>query len=252
MAKEREKREAVPRTKDGGGFWRSGRDGALHSHAKEVLTTLKTKTTRPEMSTRNNVTMGMTGSSQGSVSPPPLPPRPTRSGDGEKENKPSPEHPPRRIADSPPEWNSGHSWAGPEESNFPEEQPFHILPPDDPLLANLTVRPEDFGAAPSPPPAGSLLDGDVDEEANRRAFQEALMAWRGGGSTKSSLAAVGPNSHSTGVSVVEGKVMDVQTEPVQKKVVEVRLTRAFRPGGRAPENSYFNKLLQQKRPESAT
>jgi|TARA_B110000483_G_C18010236_1_gene470850 hypothetical protein len=104
---------------------------------------------------------------------------------------------------------------------------------------------------------GALLDGSFDEDANRRAFAEALREWRSGGEEKNNEA---PDETSSGSPLVvrestrpatAAAEMNVQTDGTGPKGLYVGAKKSGSPAGKSskpihtakPGASYFERLF---------
>ena len=108
---------------------------------------------------------------------------------------------------------------------------------------------------------GALLDGSFDEDANRRAFAEALREWRSGGEEKNTAL---PGETTSGSPLVvrestrpatAAAEMNVQTDGTGPKGLYVGAKKSVSPAGKSskpihtakPGASYFEKAVRQKR-----
>lgn len=104
---------------------------------------------------------------------------------------------------------------------------------------------------------GALLDGSFDEDANRRAFAEALREWRSGGEEKNTEA---PGETTSGSPLVvrestrpatAAAEMNVQTDGTGPKGLYVGAKKSGSPAGKSskpihtakPGASYFERLF---------
>ena len=104
---------------------------------------------------------------------------------------------------------------------------------------------------------GALLDGSFDEDANRRAFAEALREWRSGGEEKNNEL---PDETSSGSPLVvrestrpatAAAEMNVQTDGTGPKGLYVGAKKSGSPAGKSskplhtakPGASYFERLF---------
>ena len=104
---------------------------------------------------------------------------------------------------------------------------------------------------------GALLDGSFDEDANRRAFAEALREWRSGGEEKNTEA---PEETTSGSPLVvrestrpatAAAEMNVQTDGTGPKGLYVGAKKSGSPAGKSskpihtakPGASYFERLF---------
>eukprot|EP01060_Flectonema_neradi_P014605 TRINITY_DN2122_c2_g3_i1.p1 TRINITY_DN2122_c2_g3~~TRINITY_DN2122_c2_g3_i1.p1 ORF type:complete len:413 (+),score=86.71 TRINITY_DN2122_c2_g3_i1:74-1312(+) len=96
-------------------------------------------------------------------------------------------------------------------------------------------RKDDTKTDPPPTSGGSLLCGTLDEESNRRAFQEAVQSWRSGGQQPQQGYSSAPPT-TTAVSTEAGAPMKTPIKPLTKEFLS-ELNNATR-------TVYFTHLME--------
>mmetsp|Transcript_29797 Transcript_29797/g.83962 ORF Transcript_29797/g.83962 Transcript_29797/m.83962 type:complete len:276 (-) Transcript_29797:600-1427(-) len=241
MAQERDKRESLKgKAGNGSVFWGASTKGTADVRKGKPVPTSGRTSGRPQQPGLLQAERGSRGSSASAVAQ-------WQAGSGRKGEA---------AAGSQSRGQAKVAVQAEIESQLPLEANLHVRqqPINGPLNAGpqaetgVSCGTEDMGPSGG---SGTVWDGEVDEEKNRREFQEALMAWRNAGKTATSTGS--DTAASTGLVSKAAKAttgssaslsaapacMDTQTEPPPS------------PAPAAKPRHYFDKLLIEAQARAA-